>query len=61
MNYGEVSRKIACVTRMESGIYLSQSPTAYQRELGRAPRTARREDKNCDGASIVKMEPATVR
>jgi hypothetical protein len=52
MDYGEVSRKIACATRMESGIYLGQSPTAYQRELGKAPRTARREDKNYDGARL---------
>ena len=52
MNYGEVSRKMACATRMESGIYLGQSPTAYQRELGWEPRTARREDKNCDGPRL---------
>ena len=52
INYGDISRKIACATRMESGIYLGQSPTTYQRELGRAPRTARCEGKNCDGPRL---------
>jgi hypothetical protein len=61
MNCGEISRQIACATWMRSGIYLGQSPTAYQRELGGHLGQRAAKIRTATGPSTVSIEPETVR